>query len=258
MKTEKIHVLNKAYLEAYLIDTDTKRPAVIICPGGGYLLISINESKPVAKRFNEKGYHAFVLKYSIKEDARFELDKGVIPNPVKELSESIRILRSNADKWGIDTDKIVVAGFSAGGHLALTLSSLKDYDLNKPDALVITYPLTDYRYSNKDWKVEKRGEIIDMFKLKTELLFGSSEPSQEQLMAFDVKTHVHPDMPPTFIWHAKQDRIVPYESTVEFVEKLRSNNVNCEFHLFEEGVHGNPFYDDKWFDLALNWLDRVL
>ena len=245
-------------MDAYLIDTETKRPAVIICPGGGYMLISINESKPVAKRFNEKGYHAFVLKYSIKEGARFELDKGNLPNPVRELSESIRIVRSNADKWGIDPDKIIVAGFSAGGHLALSASAIKDYNINKPDALVITYPLTDYRYSNKDWKVEKRGETIDMYKLKTELLFGSSEPNEEQLRAFDVKTHIHSDMPPIFIWHAKQDRIVPYQTTVELVEKLKSNDVNCEFHLFEEGVHGNPFYKDEWFDLALKWLDKVL
>lgn len=260
MKTERIPILNNAYMTTYLNDNykETKRPAVIICPGGGYILISENESKPVALRFKESGYQAFVLNYSIKEQARFEVGIDNLSNPVRELSETIGIIKSNASRWGVDPSKIIVCGFSAGGHVASSLCSVKEADFLKPNALILSYPLIDYRYLNKDWKVVKDGQTVDLYKMKTEMIFGNSEPTQKQFDSFDVKNHIHNDMPPIFIWHARQDRIIPFESTVKFAEALKNSNVDYELHLFEKGIHGNPFYENEWFELSLKWMERVL
>lgn len=102
-------------LETYLLQnsrefqTDTMRPAVVICPGGAYNRTSDREAEPVALRFLAQGYHAFVLRYSVQR--RF-------PQPMHDLAKAISIVRAKADDWLVDPDQIAVCGFSAGGHLA--------------------------------------------------------------------------------------------------------------------------------------------
>src|SRR4051794_34920263 len=106
------------YLEAYVLknspefQTDTKRPAVIICPGGAYMGTSDREAEPVAFRFLAQGYHAFVLRYSVQ--TRF-------PAPMLDLAKAIVTVRAHTDEWLVDPDQVTLCGFSAGGHLAASI-----------------------------------------------------------------------------------------------------------------------------------------
>ena len=95
------------------IDPERKRPVVLICPGGGYQMTSDREAEALAVRFMAMGYHAAILRYSVAP-ARF-------PEALLQLATAVAMLRENAEKWHIDTEKIVVQGSSAGGHLAASL-----------------------------------------------------------------------------------------------------------------------------------------
>ena len=91
-----------------------RRPAVVICPGGGYGMTSDREAEPVALKFLEKGFQCFVLRYSV-EPVRF-------PAALLQLATAVAMVRSRADEWHVNADKIAVCGFSAGGHLAASLA----------------------------------------------------------------------------------------------------------------------------------------
>ena len=121
------------------------RPTVLVCPGGGYAYCSDREAEPIALSFYEKGYQAFVLYYSVKEEA------GDM-RPLMDVSYSMILLRDKAEEWQIDPDHIAVAGFSAGGHLAASLGILWDHEAlkakmdtkngkNRPNAMILGYPV---------------------------------------------------------------------------------------------------------------------
>ena len=136
----------RATLTTYILEETVypenprKKPAVIILPGSGYWKCCPREGEPVAMKYLAKGYNAFVLMYSCTPH--------VYPKALCEVSEAVKLVRGNADKWNIDPDKIVVCGFSAGGHLAATLGTLWNKEpavasdgLNKPNALILGYPV---------------------------------------------------------------------------------------------------------------------
>ena len=122
-----------ATLEGYLLDCEvafgqhTNRPAVIVCPGGGYVYCSPREGEPIALRYAAKGFHAFVLRYSTGFDAKEFA-------PWKEISWAIGLLREHAAEWHIDPNQIVTCGFSAGGHVAFAAGLMGE---NKPNAMVL-------------------------------------------------------------------------------------------------------------------------
>ena len=128
----------EATLEGYILDCEIlygqekKRPAILVCPGGGYLYCSPREAEPVALRYAANGFHAFILRYSVQWNAA-----GF--SPLEEVSWAIGYIREHADEWNIDPEKIVACGFSAGGHLALASGLLAE---NKPNALILGYPAT--------------------------------------------------------------------------------------------------------------------
>ena len=122
MRIERLNLADdgRVSLTAYLLDTSTelpaldKRPAVVICPGGGYAYTSDREAEPIALTFSAQGYQTFVLRYSIKEYAAF-------PNSLVDLAKAVALIRRQADDLNIFAERIAVAGFSAGGHLAASL-----------------------------------------------------------------------------------------------------------------------------------------
>src|SRR3989304_3816830 len=123
-------------LTSYLLDSSQEmpntrlRPVVLVFPGGGYYACSDREAEPIALAFLAEGYQAFVLRYSIGENASF-------PRPLNDAEEALELIRVNADEWSVDPARIAVCGFSAGGHLAAALGTMGRV---RPNALILAYP----------------------------------------------------------------------------------------------------------------------
>ncbi len=269
--------------------TGVKRPAVIICPGGAYLGTSDREAEPVALRFAAAGYHAFVLRYTTyyKEWVRdFQNPppanpRSVFPQPLLDLAQTVALVRRHAEEWHIDPDRIAVAGFSAGGHLAASLGVHwheaflqerlgADNDQFKPSALILGYPLLDYLFMHEDSLNSgdpfKRG----LFGLAAQAVFGTPEPNEEQLRQRSPVLHVSSHTPPVFMWHTAEDGLVSAHNSLVFASALAKQGIPYELHIFTSGEHGLSLADETtadmpsqinpeaaaWFQLALNWLKK--
>ncbi|MDD3429444.1 MAG: alpha/beta hydrolase [Oscillospiraceae bacterium] len=209
------------------IDENRKRPVILICPGGAYMKRSFRENEAVALRFNALGYHAAVLNYSVAP-TRF-------PAAVCEAATAVAMLRENALKWHIDTDKIVICGFSAGGHVACSLgvyseSSWLNNLLNtqsfqiKPNAMLLSYPvITSGVYAHAG---------------SFENLLGEQATDLEKRELVSLEKQVTPITPPTFLWHTVADETVPVENSLLFATALQANHVPFELHMFTKGIHG--------------------
>ena len=224
------------------------RPALVICPGGAYRWRSPREKDPPAFAFLELGYQVFILEYSCAEQAG-----GY--RPLRELAETVRILRQNHEAWHIDPDKLAVLGFSAGGHLAASLGALwNDPELDlpaeaRPDALVLCYPVI----STREFAHEESARWVS----------GGDEALRDKLHLWD---RVTPDFPPTFLWHGGEDDSVPPENSLLLAVELKRHGVPLEYHLFETGAHGISTCTQEvetpdevcrsWLPLCKTWLNR--
>lgn len=224
--------------------------AVIICPGGGYGVLAIgHEGYAVAKKFNEIGVAAFVLKYRLPSD-EIMLDKSF--GPLMDAEQAIYLVRKNASRWNIKADKIGVMGFSAGGHLAATLTvhyddvKIKNAEkLNlRPDFSILIYPVISF------------GEFAHQGSV--EALLGK-DGTEGQKDYFSAEKHVTKNTPPTFLVHANDDPGVPVQNSLLFNEALVKNKVKAEMHLYQSGGHGfglaNKSTKDEWFDRLKNWME---
>lgn len=234
-----------------------KRPAVIICPGGGYERVSNREAEPVALRFAAMGVNAFVLNYSVSSVP--------FPTALLELAQSVSFVRANAETWDIDPNNIAVCGFSAGGHLAASLgvhwnkgfvkNTLEFKDEHKPNAMILSYPvITSGIYTHK-------GSVINIAGL---------HPEPEVMSLISLEKHVDSDTPRTFIWHCADDKTVPVENTIYFIEALSRNGISFQCSIYPFGGHGISLCDDttsstphqynekcsQWFMNAVDWLKR--
>ena len=147
---EKTKDYNEAWIETYFwqeseeLYPGQKRPVIVICPGGAYGMTSDREAEPIAMQYLAKGYHSVILRYSV-EPARY-------PLALLQLAKSVAFLRENAAEFHIDTNKIVIQGFSAGGHLAASLGVFWntalvtetlgiDAEKVRPNGLMLSYPV---------------------------------------------------------------------------------------------------------------------
>ncbi|MBU0696730.1 MAG: alpha/beta hydrolase [Bacteroidetes bacterium] len=226
-----------------------KGTAVIVCPGGGYSILAINhEGALIAKELNANGITAFVLKYRLPSD-EIMVDESV--GPLQDAQQAIKMVRGNADKFHVKADKIGVIGFSAGGHLASTLETHFQNALidnpNKvklrPDFAILLYP------------VITMGEFAHIGS-KNNLL--GKNPTDENVKEFSNELQVTAETPPTFIVQAIDDKTVPVENSIKFMQALKKAGVKCEMHLYQAGGHGfglnNKTTKDLWFDRMMNWL----
>lgn len=235
------------------------RTAIIICPGGGYSEIEERESDPVGIRFMGYGFQTFVLRYSLNQMAW--------PNALLELSETVDFIRKNADVWDIDVNRIVIQGYSAGGHLAAMLGSqwhmIFDqwgYDC-RPDALCLMYPVV----SAGKWQHK---ESIGNLKSGTECEYLNSI----EKLSYSIEQCDLSDFPSCFIVHNSDDASVSAMNSVILLQKLLSSKADCEMHMFHSGGHGLSLGDNmtariesdinerysKWLELFISWLDEVL
>lgn len=234
-----------------------KRPAVLIFPGGAYVMVSDREAEPVAMKFLSKGYNAFILTYSTNI---------AHPIPLLQASEAISYIRENAKEFMIDKDAITVIGFSAGGHLAASIGTLWNNDIsykplglrlgdNKPNALVLSYPVI----TSGD---EKHDLSIDIL---TESIYN-----EELYTLISAEKQVTKLTPPTFIWHTANDSVVPVENSLLFAAALSREEIPFELHIYESGPHGLSVCDETssddisliskncagWFEQCVLFLDK--
>lgn len=236
-------------LTVYLPEKDKATgTSVIICPGGGYGILAMDyEGYAVAKEFNKIGIAAFVLKYRLPND-EIMVDKAF--GPLQDVQQAMFVVRKNASKWNIKPNKIGVMGFSAGGHLASSLSvhyndvKIENKDINlRPDFSILIYPVISMLESTH---IGSRNNLL------------GAAPSQELLAYFSNERSVNQDTPPTFLVHAMDDGGVPVSNSIIYGQALAKHKVPAEMHLYQSGGHGfglnNKTTEDRWFDRLKNWL----
>lgn len=243
------------------------RPAVVVCPGGGYSHLSPREAENLAVWFNANGFHAFVLDYSISSNPRFQQSGDPLgKEPLLDLSWAMALIRAHATEWGLDPDRIAVMGSSAGGHLAASLGVFwNDPEIartlgipqgsNKPNALLLNYPvLVSGEYSHQG---------------SFDKLLGEGKP-QEEYTCMSLERYVGEQTPPCFLWHTMEDQAVPVENSLLFALALRRHHIPFELHVFEKGAHGLSTCQadvasspagilpetGKWKELCLTFLRR--
>ena len=246
-------------LTTYVLAGERSRPLVVICPGGGYQFCSPREAEPIALQLNAAGFHACVLDYSVAPLRH--------PQPLRDLSRAMCIVRERATEWRVRPDQVAVCGFSAGGHLAASLGVhwSKPYlegvpgieiGKNRPNGLILCYPVIS------SGKMSHGGSFQNLL---------GENPSDELLEEMSLELHVSGDTAPTFLWHTVEDEAVPVENSLLFEEALRRNGVSFELHLYPRGPHGislatpetsdtadqvNP-HVSTWMSLCLQWLESI-
>ena len=233
------------YLPVKEIATGT---AVIICPGGGYSGESyLREGTMIAEAFSLKGIAAFILKYRLPSDSIMP-DKTI--GPLQDAQQAIKVVRKRAKEWQIDTARIGIMGFSAGGHLASTAGThySKSYIPNdenislRPGFMILVYPV-----------ISMKDELTHKGSRKN--LLG--EPaSKEQILQFSNELHVSADTPITWITHAGDDNVVTVENSILFYQELIRNKVPVEMHLYPSGNHGFVLNlpTDEWMQPLFYWM----
>ncbi|RYU81590.1 alpha/beta hydrolase [Hymenobacter persicinus] len=225
--------------------------AVIVCPGGGYVRLSMDhEGTDVARRLTELGITAFVLKYRLPND-HSQVDKATAP--LQDAQQALRLVRQKAAEYGVNPARIGMMGFSAGGHLAATAGThfakpageTTDNTSVRPDFLVLLYPVISFTDSLAHGGSRKS-------------LLGDA-PTPEQIRLYSNEQQVTAQTPPTFLVHAQDDKTVPVLNSVRFYEACVQHRVPAEMHLYPKGGHGfglnNKTTKDSWMDRLQNWLD---
>jgi acetyl esterase/lipase len=230
--------------------------AVVVCPGGGYAGLAMDhEGKQVAEFFNELGVTAVVLKY---RTANKERPGPLHPAPLTDAQRAIRLVRARASDFGIDTHRVGLMGFSAGGHLASTAGTHFDTgDPNaadpvdkqscRPDFLILGYPVI-----TMDDAVTHRGSRNNLI---------GTKPDPKLVEELSNEKRVTKETPPTFIFHTSEDAAVVPENAVRFYLACKKAGVPVELHMYEKGRHGvgiNPkgvsVGTDAWKHRLADWL----
>lgn len=226
--------------------------AVIICPGGAYGGLAIkHEGEQVAKWFNSFGVTAFVLKYRMPDDSIME-NKTI--GPMQDGQRAIRMVRSRAKEWGVNPSKIGIMGFSAGGHLAATLSTLyndkvyesADLTSAKPNFSILIYPVISMNGDITHW-----GSRIN--------LLGNT-PTPEMVKHYSNELQVNAETPPAFMVHSLDDDAVPVQNSINYALAMKQNKVACELHLYPTGKHGygmgkSTATESTWPEACRKWLE---
>jgi len=225
--------------------------AVIICPGGGYGMESYRlEGTVIAEAFVRQGIAAFVLKYRLPSDSIMQ-DKSI--GPLQDAQQAIKTVRQRAAEWNVDTSRIGIMGFSAGGHLASTAATHynKSYIPNpektnlRPDFLILVYPVISM--SDSLTHIGSRNNLL------------GSNPSKEKILLFSNELQVTRNTPPTWLTHTGDDTAVPVENSIRFYQALIKKKVPAEMHLYPKGNHGFilKLQPGEWMLPMFNWVKSI-
>lgn len=208
-----------------------RRPAVLVIPGGGYRFCSDREAEPVAFAYLKAGYQAFILRYSLNEQA-------VWPHPLDDYEQAMALIRENAEAWHVAANRVAVIGFSAGGHLAACAATMSKH---RPNAAILGYPVIDGACARD---------------------YLPSAP--------DVIGHVDGDTCPCFVFATRTDNLVPVSNAVHMVAALCANDVAFESHIYSNGHHGLSTGDASiegeafseryphWVEDSVSWLADMM
>jgi len=247
-----IHNVSRPSLTVYLPDKGKANgTSVIICPGGGYsVLAASHEGADVAKKFNDWGITAFVLKYRIP-DNKTMVNKEI--GPLQDAQKAIQTVRERAKEWNINPNKIGIMGFSAGGHLASTAGTHFNHVVidNKnnislrPDFMVLIYPVISF--SDSIGHIGSRDNLL------------GKDPSAEKIKEYSNELQINSNTPPAFLVHAGDDGVVKVQNSIYFYEGEQRNKIPAEMHIYPRGGHGfgmhNPTTKDEWIERLKNWLE---
>jgi acetyl esterase/lipase len=225
--------------------------AVLICPGGAYGTLAFgHEGIAVAKWFNENGIAGIVLKYRLPSDLIMK-DKSI--GPLQDVQEAMRIIRRNSNKWNINPAKVGVMGFSAGGHLASSLSThfaekvyqVADTTSARPDFSFLIYPVITF-----DETFTHSGSRKNLI---------GDKPTEEAIRHFSNELQIDKNTPPAFLVHSADDKTVPVKNSIVYFEGLQKNGILTELHIFQKGGHGYGLSTGKgtqsaWSATGLAWL----
>lgn len=230
-------------------DGGAQRAGIVICPGGAYAGLADHEGAPVAHWFESIGIRAFVLRYRL--GPRYHH-----PVMLHDAERAIRYVRAQAQKFGVDPKRIGVLGFSAGGHLASTVSThfspgkAEDTDpiervSSRPDFSILIYPVITMRDPHTH-------------AYSREMLLGQ-HPSQKDIDDLSNERAISLDTPPTFIVHGANDDAVPIQNALGYANGLADHRVPFEMHIPGNGPHGfglgYPNSPQDWRALCAKWLE---
>ncbi len=242
----RISKINVPTISVYLAKSDSKKstPAVLICPGGGYSILSFTyEGINLAKWLNSIGITGVVLKNRLPDDNLMIHKEDV---PLSDAQKAIELIRENSLVWNINPEKVGIMGFSAGGHLAASASTHFTKQ-QRPDFSVLVYPVItmDTNFTHLGSRKALLGE----------------HPSDHLIQKYSNELQINSNTPPAFLVHSSDDSVVPFTNSVRYYENLIKNGVtNSELHVFQNGGHG---YDmalkldgnvSQWTLLLKNWL----
>ena len=246
----RVRKVSEAEMYVYLPEKNKNTgAAVVICPGGGYWIEAMDhEGYEIAEFLKQKGIAGIVLKY--------RLPYGHHEIPSGDARRAMRIVRMNAKEWGIDPEKIGIAGSSAGGHLASTVGTVFDTGIPessspiervscRPDFMLLLYPVISFD--------EEFGHMGSRKNLIGE---GNDWSLAKQ---YSNELNVTSDTPPTFLVLADDDKAVPPRNSIEFYLALKKHGVPAEMHIFKYGAHGFGMHKkdmpvDEWPEMFYNWL----
>jgi acetyl esterase/lipase len=238
-------------LTVFLPDTtNVPTAAVVICPGGGYGVLSSYEGKDYALWLNAHGIAGFVLKYRLGTSGYHH------PVMLQDVARALRTVRARAGEWSVDPHRVGIMGSSAGSHLASTLLTHSDAgDTNsadviervssRPDLGILCYPVITMGAATH---VGSRNYLL-----------GTNQPP-ELIRELSNELQVTSNTPPCFIWHTADDTVVPVQNSLDFAAALARAKVPVELHVPEHGPHGlglgSTTYDPaKWLPWTFSCAD---
>ena len=283
----------KEFYRSYLIENSEelhpgmKRPAMIICPGGGYNFLSDREDEPIALTFAQKGYQTFTLHYRVGSGKGEEVN--VLPEALRQFGRTVKEIRLHADEWNVDPNRISIIGFSAGAHLCACYSGMWHTDWMqketkaaleelRPNLAILMYPVIDcdliYDQIKKwgpSWPEEPQA-IDGMTMAMAGAIHPSTDPADYaeygNRVIYLPSTYVSDLTPPTFLAHSADDYFIYVEDTLQYTAELAKRRIPFEVHIFEKGGHGFALANEvtsnepcqensqnaKWVDLVSYWL----
>jgi len=227
---ERIYI--DTYIQDEMRETDPIRDAMLVIPGGGYSHVcGALEGEHIALAFLAQGYNVFVLHYGVGEE------RDVFPKHLLDAGRAMLYIRNNSEKYRINSDRVFAVGFSAGGHICGSISTMftypeviaefgEDAPRIRPTGAVMSYPVTTLNDKTHIWSFES------LLKKKEDAF------TEEDRARCSIDSAVTENTAPMFLWHTAEDPIVPVEGTIRLAHTLAEHKVPFKLNIYPYGGHG--------------------